>query len=132
VAGAGVFGSNGHATTGLEQSIKMLLFYGSVVVGEITDYFEHQGTWFGSFRAGLPVSCDPTTERLREFIEFCKDWYARSGSESGADVSEFDRFQDIVACGSWSTRTEGEVFSVLDAPMFAGGFCGLISWAVSE
>ena len=102
----------------------MQLFYNNIVVGEITDAFEHQGTWFGTFECLLKADGEPTSEQLGEFIEFCRDWFARAG----ADGSEFDRFGDIVFSSKWSVEKAGVKVKIVDAPMFLDGLRGEISW----
>jgi hypothetical protein len=110
----------------------MVLLFGNTVAGEIVDAFEHQGTQFGIFKSRLSPNGDRTTERLREFIKFCKDWFGRCGSEAGADASEFDQFPDIVSSGNWSIQeTGGKLSKIQDAPMFQNGLDGEISWVWS-
>jgi hypothetical protein len=107
----------------------ILLFFDNVVVGEITDAFEHQGTQFGNFECSLPPDGDKTAKRLRAFIEFCTDWFERSGSEAGADASEFDQYRDVVSSGKWSVQKPGgDLSKIEDAPMFQDGLKGEISW----
>ncbi len=109
--------------------MKLLLLFNNVVVGEIADPFEHQGTQFGSFQCSLPAEGDKTAKRLRAFIEFCKDWFERSGSDAGADASEFDQYPDVVTSGKWTVRKPGgDLWKLLDAPMFHDGLKGEISW----
>ena len=105
------------------------LRFDDVVVGEIADAFDHQGTQFGTFHCSLPADGDETAKRLRSFIEFCKDWFERCGSDAGADASEFDQFRDVVGSGKWSVQQPGgEISKIEDAPMFCDGLKGEISW----
>jgi hypothetical protein len=109
--------------------MKTLLLFDEVVVGEIADAFEHEGTQFGTFQCSLPADGDRMAKRLRAFIEFCKDWVERSGSSAGADASEFDQYRDVIATGKWSVQQlGGQVFRIEDAPMFHDGLNGEISW----
>jgi hypothetical protein len=111
------------------RGITILLLFDNVVVGEITDAFEHQGTQFGNFLCSLPADGDRTAKRLRAFIEFCKDWFERSGSEAGADASEFDQYRDVVSSGKWSVqKPDGDLSKIEDAPIFQDGLNGEISW----
>jgi hypothetical protein len=106
-----------------------LLLYANIVVGEVENVFEDQGTQFGDFQCSLPPDGDMTTKRLCKFIDFCKDWFERCGSEDGADASEFDQFRDIVSSGKWSIRqAAGDCSSIKEAPMFHDGREGQISW----
>ncbi|WP_254513652.1 hypothetical protein [Anatilimnocola floriformis] len=109
--------------------MKLLLLFDNVVVGEIEDASEHQETQFGCFQCSLPAGGDALTKRLREFIEFCRDWFARSGSQAGADAAEFDSYRDLASSGKWQIqKPSGELFRIEDAPLFQDGLQGEISW----
>jgi hypothetical protein len=109
-----------------------LLLFDNIVVGEITDAFEHQGTQFGNFQCLLPADGDKMAKRLRVFIEFCKDWFERCGSEAGATALEFDQYCEVVGSGKWSVKKPaGELSRIDDAPMFHDGLKGEISWVES-
>ena len=107
------------------------LWYGKTLLGRIEDAFEHQGTWFGDFRAAPQRATDPLSRRLDEFMDFCCDWYARAGSTEGADATELDAFDDVVRSGLWyTTDQDGSRTKIVDAPMFMDGRNGEISWTV--
>ena len=109
--------------------MKTLLLFENVVVGEIADAFDHQGTQFGTFHCTLPPDGDDTSKRLRTFIEFCQDWFERCGSNAVADASEFDQYCDVVGLEKWTVQKPGaELTTIEDAPMFHDGFEGEISW----
>ena len=73
------------------------LYFASVLVGDLADPLEHQGTWFASFTTRLPGAGGNGTEaRIWEFIRFCEDWHGRLGTGSDPDAKEFDAFEDIV------------------------------------
>jgi hypothetical protein len=102
------------------------LRYGPVSVGNITDAFLDQGTWSGSFRPSIGDSDDPSVERVRQFIGFCKRWHDRLASGEDVDASEFDRFADPLTSGLWETEGQDGISSVVDqAPVFSGDE---ISW----
>jgi hypothetical protein len=108
---------------------KSSLLFDHIVVGEITNAFDHQGTWFGEFSCVLPEHGDDATRRLREFIIFCQDWFARCNSDESANASEFDQFGDLVTAGKWQIRTrEGYLVTLESAPMFIDGLQGEITW----
>ena len=106
----------------------MQLRFGSIAVGDITDAFENDGTWFGKIRWTLPIDDVPTSQRLQEFAEFCKDWFARCGSSRSADAGEFDRFDEVVSSGNWIIEDTDGIYRLENAPMFADGTNGEISW----
>jgi hypothetical protein len=110
------------------RGVTILLLFDNLVVGEITEAFEHQGTQFGNFQSTLPADGE-TPKRLRAFIEFSKNWFVRSGSEAGADAVEFDQYRDVVSSGKWSIQKPGRgLRKIQDAPMFQDGLNGEISW----
>ena len=98
------------------------LYFASVLVGDLADPLEHQGTWFASFTTRLPGAGGNGTEaRIWEFIRFCEDWHGRLGTGSDPDAKEFDAFEDIVKSDSWRVM-DGSGTRVLDgAPVFANG-----------
>jgi hypothetical protein len=103
------------------------LYYGPILVGEVSDVFDHQGTWFGTLRPALSADRDPTERRICEFITFCEDFYARCREDRDADASEYDRFSDLFTPGSWRVQApDGTASEIRDAPNFIGG--GEISW----
>ncbi len=107
------------------------LDHGPIVVGDITEVFEHQGTWFGTFRPAFSVPGVPLERRIREFIEFCKDFTARAASDQDHDAAEFDRFDDLVSSGTWRVRDpSGAITEIKHAPNFLGG--DEISWITVE
>lgn len=93
----------------------MRLFYDSTLVGEISDAFTDQGTWFGTFRQKL----GDQGERLREFIDFCKAWHERLGAGEGGDASDFDNFGEVVTSGLWKVESnDGTVVTIEGCPVF--------------
>ena len=103
------------------------LEYGPLVVGEITDVFEHQGTWFGAFCSAFSDARGPLERRICEFIDFSKDFNARAAADEDTDPAEFDRFDDVVCSGSWRVRDpSGAITEIKHAPNFLGG--EEISW----
>ncbi|NQT14487.1 MAG: hypothetical protein HQ582_17155 [Planctomycetes bacterium] len=107
------------------------LWYDRTFVGRIDGAFEHQGTWFGDFHAGELHASETQNQRLRDFINFCQDWYAREGSPGGADATQFDAFDDLVRSRRWYTIDEtGMKATITDAPLFMDGCNGDVSWIV--
>jgi hypothetical protein len=109
------------------EYMELQLCYGPIVVGNLTDVFEHQGTWFGTFRAALSADIDPTECRICEFITFCERFDALAGAGADPDPAGFDRFGDLLSSGLWRVLAPGTDVSIIrDAPNFLGG--GEISW----
>jgi hypothetical protein len=114
-----------------ESSDRLVLRYGEVAVGEITDLSRCVETWFGVFRPTLTTPSGPVGRRILDSISFCRGWNARSYADEDADASEFDRFDDLTATGLWSTQSpDGGIDEIDKAPVFHGGERGVdvISW----
>jgi hypothetical protein len=106
------------------------LYYDSVLVGEIADPFEHQGTWFGTFISRLSPTGSETQRRLAEFIAFSERWHERLKAGGDPDAAEFDEFGPIVRSGGWQVVDErGERTAVDQAPVFVDGE---VSWVCPE
>ena len=103
------------------------LYYDSVLVGEIADPFEHQGTWFGNFTSQLPPAGTETQRRLMEFIAFCERWHQRLKAGDDPGASEFDAFGKVVRSDLWAVVDErGKRVPVDQWPVFVEGE---VSWA---
>ena len=101
------------------------LFYDDAVIGTIDGAFVSDGTWFGDFHPASDDRSDDRLVRLREFIEFCREWHARLATDD-ADASEFDRFADLISSGLWHVRmADGSDQKIFEAPVFIGNE---ISW----
>jgi hypothetical protein len=111
--------------------VDLQLEYGALVVGDITGVFEHQRTWFGTFRPAFSAARGPVECRICEFIDFCKNFCARSAADQDTDAAEFDRFDDLLSSGPWRVRDpSGAIAEIKGAPNFLGG--EEISWITVE
>ena len=103
------------------------LYYGRVLVGEITDPFQDQRTWFGYFTSRLPQNGNETQRRLAEFVTFCERWHARLKSGDNPDANEFDAFGEVVRSGLWEIEDgRGGRSAVEGWPVFIDGE---VTWA---
>ena len=110
------------------RSVKSLLRlrYGAIVVGEITDPFRDQNTWFGFFRHTVATPSHPTQQRLSDYIAFCKEWHVGIDLGEDVDASDFDRFGDVTTSGLWSTEApDGTLREIHGAPVF---YDGEVTW----
>jgi hypothetical protein len=113
----------------MNTSSNRTLLYGAEIVGRILDAFEDDDIWFGRFEPAINPADEKLHQRLLDFIAFCKDWNERAPSESGADASEFDRYDELIKSGLWTIETPGgERCQIEDAPCFFYG--GDVSWRV--
>jgi hypothetical protein len=108
---------------------ELLLWYGAMKVGRIPDAFATDATWYGTLERTINAADGPLATRLIEFMEFCIRWNERSTADPDhpPDAAEFDRFNDVIKSGLWSTQTkEGVKQPVTEAPVFFPG--NEVSW----
>ena len=101
----------------------MLLQFAGKSVGEVSDPFEHQGTWFATFRALENIENDD----VAPFIHFCQDWTKRI-AEGKADPAEFERCSALLAPGLWSLAEDSGLITKIGTPTFLDGTSGEVSW----
>jgi hypothetical protein len=105
------------------------LYYGKIRIGEITDSFSTDETWYGRF-AGLSTQNEsPIYVRIMNFIDFCRDWNVRVKRDTAnpPDASEFDKFADLVSTDNWSVKSpSGSGYKLVEAPNFFEN--GEITW----
>lgn len=105
------------------------LWYAGQVVGQITDVFFSDHTWFGSFHSSVAKDGQRVTARVIQFIEFCRDWNSRveSNPHDPPDPAEFDQYSDLLKSGLWSVKSaQGDVWQINEAPVFSRD--GDVSW----
>jgi hypothetical protein len=103
------------------------LYYGPLLVGDLTEVFEHQGTWFGTFRPAFSAPRGLLDGRICEFIAFCEEFNARAEAGQDHDAAEFDSFDDLLSSGLWRVIAPGGTVSeIKDAPNWLGG--GTTCW----
>jgi hypothetical protein len=111
----------------MNKSLELLLLYKTQIVGRIFDAFEDDATWFGKFEPLLDPSTGKLTQQLLSYITFCEEWNERAQSETGADVIEFERYQDVIKSELWVIESpDGERHQIERAPIFFQD--GEISW----
>jgi hypothetical protein len=97
----------------------LTLQYADIAVGDLTEVFVSDATWYGDFRQTLTSPSNAKEQRILEYIAFCKDWDARSYAEADADASEFDQFSDLLSSGLWRTQSpDGTIGEISHAPIF--------------
>ncbi len=69
---------------------------------------------------------------LISFIDFCRSWFEAQSKSTPPDASDFDKFTDLIAHGSWKIIDESkQTHLIADAPMFNGGRSGELSWVLA-
>jgi hypothetical protein len=92
------------------------LSYDTIPVGDISDPFCDQGTWFGDFHECIDPAAGPLHYRLHEFIRFCRHWNSECTAGTGGDASDFDQFSDLLKSQWWLTSPADGVPTRLDGP----------------
>jgi hypothetical protein len=97
------------------------LYYGRIRVGEITNIFPADETWYGKFTASITREDGPLYARILDYIEFCRNWneQVKSNPSEPPEASDFEKFADMISTDDWSVKSvEGDRFRILDAPNF--------------
>jgi hypothetical protein len=99
--------------------MQAILRYGPHVVGEVTEPFCSDDTWFGGFTLVAYPAVSAIPARLCEFVEFSRSWHARIKSGLEPEGSEFDRFKDLLSSGLWRVELpNGDAQEIAEAPVF--------------
>jgi len=103
------------------MSEPLQLYYGSIKVGQILDWFLSDDIWHGRFEAAIGADDGPVERRLLEFIQFSSDWNQKvtDNPAEPPDAVEFDRFADVIRSNKWSVLSaRGQSRIVEEAPVF--------------
>jgi D-glycero-D-manno-heptose 1,7-bisphosphate phosphatase len=112
----------------LAMNVVKLQFDG-VTVGMITNPFENDGVWYGSFQIMIDPERSELSATIASYVDFVTDWNERVRSGLVADVSEFDHFSDVVKSQKWTAVDAGGISRrIVDAPVFFRG--NEISWRI--
>lgn len=99
----------------------MKLVFRSLTIGEVSDAFFSDQTWYGEFVADPSLAAHPVGKRVLEFKDFCEDWNKREidNSDAPPDAAEFDRFHDLTESNEWFLKNEEDaaVYHII-APVF--------------
>jgi len=112
----------------MDASAHLTLWYDNVLIGQVTDTYYSDRTWWGILKRIAHPSDGELAHRVLSFIDFCEDWNERTGKNPAdpPSAAEFDQYSDVLKSGLWSIRNaEGERNRIGTAPLFyAGGeFC---------
>lgn len=106
------------------------LYYDAMHIGDISEPFCHQGTWFGDFHERIDPMAGSLHKRLHEFIRFCRRWNSDGAAGIGGDASDFAPFSDLVTSQLWHTSHADDIPTKIDgAPNF---WDEEISWVIPE
>jgi hypothetical protein len=104
------------------KSLNLQLWFGKVLVAELTDVIPHQGTWFALYRQVVAPGLGPLERRLCDFMAFCEEWHQRLKSGESPKAAEFDQFTDVIESRSWRVPCpDGTELTMTQGPVFAEG-----------
>jgi hypothetical protein len=84
--------------------------------------FPHQGTWFSEYDLLISGDQGELQAQLLAYIAFCEDFHRRVAEGRDHDFDEFERFNTIPDCESWSARLPSGRLVPMDGRMwFADG-----------
>jgi hypothetical protein len=111
-----------------DETLKLTLFCGPVLVGDLLNVIVHQGTWFAlEFRQLVRKEAGKLERRICEYIAFSNEWHDRLIKDEDPDPTEYDRFGQLTKSGSWRIRSKGGE----EIPVESAGFIGKeVSWRV--
>jgi hypothetical protein len=94
-----------------------LLFEGNPIA-ELTNAFEHQGTWFADY-----LLCPALPPGVESFITFSREKLSVDAFEE----SDLQRFAEYIDSGDWVIQTGGSTTHLDGAPLFNDSD---VSWVV--
>ena len=104
------------------KRLNLRLWFGDVLVAELTNVMPHQGTWFALYRQVVDPDQGPEARRLCEYIAFCEEWHQRLKHGENPNAAEFDRFADVIYSGSWRVPCpDGTELTMTHGPGFVDG-----------
>jgi hypothetical protein len=110
----------------------MRLLFGRLRVGEISNPFFSDQTWYGDFLPAPSIGTDAVGQRILAYKTFCEGWNERvhANPDSPPDASEFDEYLDLTASAEWQILDEDGVTSHhVGCPVFfRGGDFSCRSW----
>src|SRR5690349_15388877 len=102
--------------------LNLQLWFGDVLVAELSGAFPHQGTLLSDYRPVVNPQHGPPAQRVYEFLRFCDEWHRRhSEDHMSADAGEFDSYTDVTRSEAWWVRApDGAALRMDGSPFFAG------------
>src|SRR5262245_50497623 len=111
-----------------DDRMNLVLFCGPTIVGSISDVFEREETWLGTFKQTIKGRGD-IDQLIIDFINFCEDSNSSSGTPNQLHESDFDQFANLIASDLWYTKdAKGNIRRLQHAPIFSAGE---VSWKFS-
>ena len=98
------------------------LWYGDLLVAELSNVIVHQGTWFGDYRQVVTRGQGNQATRLCDYIAFDEKWHQRLKQGKNPDPKQFDHFKDVLYSGLWRVRfPDGGELALAEGPGFVAG-----------
>jgi hypothetical protein len=97
------------------------LYFGPLLLGQIKNAVEREGTWFGVFEAARikgPDIRDKRIRRIHQYIDFSADWNKRVADGEPAAATEWRVYADVTDSDQWHTVDAAGVKRGIQAPAF--------------
>jgi hypothetical protein len=108
-----------------DDRMNLVLFCGPTIVGSISDVFEREEAWLGTFKQTIK-SKGEIEQLIIDFINFCEDSNSSSGTPNESPASDLDQFACLITSDLWYTKdAKGRIRKLKHAPVFSAGE---VSW----
>src|SRR5262245_27375163 len=105
--------------------MNLVLFCGPTIVGSISDVFEREEAWLGTFKQTINGKGD-VEQLIIDFINFCEDANSGPPAPSESSESDFEQFALLIVGDLWYTKdSKGKIRRIQHAPVFSAGE---VSW----
>lgn len=97
------------------------LYFGPLLLGQIKNAVEREGTWFGAFEAARvkgPDIRDKRIRRIHQYIDFSVEWHKRLAAGQPVVAAEWGMYADVTESDQWHTVDAAGVKRRVQAPMF--------------
>lgn len=113
-----------HYTT--PSPLNAQLWFGELLVAELSNVIAHQGTWFGDYISVATIKQCSSAAEIDKYIVFSKKLHKRLKQGKNPDPREFDRFKDVLYSKLWRVRfSDGCELAMNEGPGFVAGE---VSW----
>jgi hypothetical protein len=99
--------------------LSLQLWYGDLLVAEVSNVIVHQGTWFGDYKQVVTREQGKQATRLCDYIAFDGNWHKRLKHGKNPDQKQFEHFKDVLYSGMWRVKCpDGSELTMVEGPGF--------------
>ena len=104
------------------SNLSVQLWYGDLLVAEVSNAIVHQGTWFGDYRPVISREQGKKASRVCDYISFDEKFHKRLKQGKNLNPDQFDPFKDVLYSGVWRVRfPDGGEMTLAEGPGFVAG-----------